>query len=50
MGHHGSRTDAGTRSVVSSGADVSELESPVIQSMGMERGLVKFFFLRLSGE
>lgn len=29
---------------VSSGADVSELESPVIRSMGMEKGLVEFFF------
>lgn len=37
--------DAGTRSVVSGGADVSELQASVIRSMGMERGLVKFFFL-----
>ena len=48
-GHHRRRDrsqvwDAGTRSVVSGGADVSELEASVIRSMGMERGLVKFFF------
>lgn len=41
-------TDAGTRSVVNSGADVLELESPVIRSMGMERGLVKCVFFRLN--
>lgn len=37
-------TDAGTRCVVNSGADVLELEAPVIRSMGMERGLVKCVF------
>lgn len=48
-GHRGRRDrsqvwDAGTRSVVSGGADVSQGKSPVIRSMGMERGPVKFFF------
>lgn len=41
-------TDAGTRSVVNSGADVLELEAPVIRSMGMERGLVKCVFFCLN--
>lgn len=34
------RGDAGTRSVVSGAADVSEPEPPVTRSMGMARGLV----------
>lgn len=42
-------TDAGTRSVVNSGADVLELKAPVIRSMGMERGLVKCVFSVLIG-
>lgn len=43
-------TDAWTRSVVNSRADVSEVETPVIRSMGMERGLVKSFFFFLLHE
>ncbi|MEQ2163129.1 hypothetical protein GOODEAATRI_027062, partial [Goodea atripinnis] len=37
------RGDTETRSVVNSGADVSEKETPVLRSMGMEKGQVIFF-------